>query len=221
MIHALLMSVLAGCATSEEPDQTEILEEDTAEDPLAVELLAELLVGRFDSGDQAADNGAYYDISLVMCPVSLPELGETVLYVEQALADTPTEPYRQRLYVLESGEPAEVTAISRVFELRRANTYVSTCDDPESFDASVDAAVELEGCDVYLDWDGSRFSGGTIEDHCGTDWQGAVYATSDIALDETTLESWDRGYNSNDQQVWGATQGAYVFTRRSAIGAWD
>ncbi len=47
--------------------------------------------------------------------------------------------------------------------------------------------------------------------------QGASYATSEVTLDEVALESWDRGYDDTDTQVWGATQGPYVFIRRTAL----
>jgi hypothetical protein len=30
---------------------------------------------------------------------------------------------------------------------------------------------------------------------------------------ETTLESWDRGFDAGGEQVWGATAGGYVFEK--------
>ena len=61
--------------------------------------LAVWLSGTFDSSEQAAEDYSYYAVQLVACPVEAPELGANVLYIEQALADTPEDPYRQRLYV--------------------------------------------------------------------------------------------------------------------------
>lgn len=187
----------------------------------AADQLELLLTGHYDSADQAAENAAYYNILLTMCPVSMPDVGTRVLYVEQAVADTPAQPYRQRVYNIIPGADPATQAISQVYEVRQANSVIGACDDPDSFDKTSAGILALEGCDVHLDWDGQGFAGGTVEDHCGTDWQGAVYATSEIALDEDTLASWDRGYDADDAQVWGATQGAYVFTRRTALGAWN
>ena len=33
-------------------------------------------------------------------------------------------------------------------------------------------------------------------------------------MEEEVLTSWDRGFDSNDKQVWGATSGPYVFKKR-------
>jgi len=185
----------------------------------AVAEVETLLVGHFDSAQQAADDRDYFHILLTMCPVSMPELGARVLYVEQTSADTPSEPYRQRLYVLEAGA-TEQQAVSRVFEIAGPRQYTGTCDDVESFEMDLDRAIELEGCDVVLDWNGEVFEGGTVDDACGTDWGGASYATSEITLGEAVLLSWDRGFDASGQQVWGATGGGYQFVRQTALGSW-
>jgi len=60
----------------------------------------------------------------------------------------------------------------------------------------------------------------TIEDHCATDYNGASYATAQVTLSDDQLTSWDQGWNDDDEQVWGATAGPYVFDRQTALGAW-
>ena len=185
----------------------------------AVGHLERLLVGFYDSSEQASSSPDYYNILLTMCPVPLPELGMHVLYVEQASADTPRSPYRQRLYSLEPGA-SETQAVSRVYELAGPGTFVGACDDADAFEIDMERVLLLEGCDVTLDWDGARFVGGTEGDACGTDFGGATYATSEIVLDETVLLSWDRGYDDRGRQVWGATGGGYQFIRHTELGSW-
>ena len=185
----------------------------------SVAALETLLVGHYDSADQAAVDSGYYNILLTMCPVPYPELGDTVLYVEQTSADTPDSPYRQRLYVLEPGANAQ-QAVSRIFEMSGPGQLTGTCDQPDEFTLPIDRVTELEGCEVILDFTDETFVGGTIDDNCATDWNGATYATSEITLSESMLLSWDRGWSADGSYVWGATDGGYEFIRRTAVGEW-
>ena len=45
--------------------------------------------------------------------------------------------------------------------------------------------------------------------------RGASYATSEVELREERITSWDRGYDGEGLQVWGATEGPYRFDRQS------
>ena len=71
-----------------------------------------------------------------------------------------------------------------------------------------------EGCTVFLtrDEDGS-FSGSTREKECTSTLREASYATSEIVITTDGVASWDRGYDADDQQVWGAVKAGYVFLR--------
>jgi CpeT protein len=170
------------------------------------------LSGSFDSVDQAAADPAYFEITLAVCPVSAPELGSRVLYVEQAKLGS--APYRQRLYVV---DPLNATsAVSRVFELAAPEAAVGTCTKatPITF-AAKDAEVR-EGCEVVLEWKGDRFEGGTPPDKCKSTLSGASYATTEVTIRSDGLVSWDRGWTAAKKQVWGATKGGYTFVRRDA-----
>jgi CpeT protein len=177
--------------------------------------LFQLLHGRFDSSEQASANAAYLAVQLETCVVDAPEFGTRVLYVEQAVMGSLGQPYRQRLYVVEQGEAAN-TARSRVFEFVRPADWVGSC----ALDALALLPEDVEervGCDVVLTWDGSSFSGGTSGQDCASTLQGASYATSQVTLQQDQLLSWDRGFDAQGRQVWGAAQGPYVFVRRTPI----
>ena len=60
-----------------------------------------------------------------------------------------------------------------------------------------------------------RFAGGTRGEGCESTLMGARYATSEVELRDDGLDSWDRGFNAQGMQVWGATAGAYRFVRRA------
>lgn len=185
----------------------------------AAELLAAHLTGRFDSEAQSLSDPAYFAIQLVTCPISVPDLGERVLYVEQARLDSTDQPYRQRIYVIEPLDPHETKAVSNVFELVDPASAVGLCDDPSSLVLTADAAIERAGCAVEMEWLGDRFEGGTVGKDCESTLNGATYATSNVTLTQDTLTSWDQGWNAQDQQVWGATDGPYVFDRKTPYEA--
>ncbi len=173
------------------------------------------LLGRFDSADQAQADNRYFAIQLLSCPVLAPALGEKVMYIEQARLESPQQPYRQRLYVVTPGE-TEGSAVSRVYELVAPQAAVNLCAGPERTFAASDV-VAREGCDVVLSYQEGRFVGGTVGKDCASTLQGASYATSEVILEESLLESWDRGYDANDRQVWGAVAGPYRFVRRTPL----
>lgn len=173
--------------------------------------LERLLTGHFSSQAQSMERADYFDIRLAVCPVDAPELGERALYVEQAAATSLTAPYRQRLYVIEAeGEDA---ARSRVFELADPSAWVGACDASERRSVTAAEATEKEGCAVHVRWEGERFVGGTRGEGCESALAGASYATSEVVITESMLESWDRGYDASGAQVWGAVAGPYRFDR--------
>lgn len=173
----------------------------------------QLLIGRYDSSAQAAKDPAFKTIHLAICPALAPDLGDRVLYVEQAAAEALDKPYRQRLYVLEDRGPGE--AASRVFELKEPASAVGLCQRGGSARFERAQVEERQGCEVGLRQAAPRsFVGSTRGKQCTSSLRGASYATSEVRLVENGLTSWDRGFDSSDTQVWGATSGPYVFVRQ-------
>jgi hypothetical protein len=43
--------------------------------------------------------------------------------------------------------------------------------------------------------------------------RGASYATSEVVITDEQLLSWDRGWDANGKQVWGAETGGYIFVK--------
>ena len=67
---------------------------------------------------------------------------------------------------------------------------------------------------VYLEWRDDHFEGGTQGEACRSTLSGASYATSEVYLNADIVRSWDRGFNDEGEQVWGAESAAYEFIRR-------
>lgn len=210
----LLLALLTGCATT--PSTTPPPEETPVPEPAfdAVGTLADYLSGAFDSEQQSIDDPQFFAIQLITCEVSAPELGETVLYIEQAVMDTPDQPYRQRLYVVD-GDEDPLVAQTTVFALVDPGAAIGLCDGDLVEFTEADVTLR-EGCGVHSTWDEDEelFVGGTEGEGCSSTLGDAVYATSEVLIGPDLLESWDRGWNASGEQAWGAVAGPYRFIRR-------
>jgi len=139
--------------------------------------------------------------------VDVPELGEHVLYVEQAMMDTITRPYRQRLYVINPGTDPTTDATSQVWEFEVPAAVVGLCDDPAAHPFDAADVSERPGCASFMTWMDDHFEGETNGRDCLSSLYDATYATSEIEVREEGMASWDRGYDDSDTQVWGAVAG--------------
>lgn len=199
-----LLMILTSCAATKEPN---------AAQRARLNELRSAMTGTYDSSAQAEIDPEYYNIALHMEPIWTDTAGH-YLYVEQALASTPLEPYRQRVYKLEAKGKR---VISRVFELREPGRYVGAHKNPGRFATlAPDDLMEKEGCAVYLKRDKNGvYRGSTRKKECKSTLRGAAYATSRVSIDPTFVQSWDRGFNTDDEQVWGATKGGYLFFKKA------
>lgn len=180
----------------------------------SLEELYQMMSGTFDSRVQAAVDSHYLEISLKMQPIWTNRPGKW-LYVEQALYSTQDRPYRQRVYQLEQGKRG--TFQSRVYELQDPFAYVGGADEPSIFDGlRLEDLTEREGCAVVLRKDASGiYRGSTVDQACGSTLRGASYATSRVSIHTGFIQSWDQGFDAEGQQVWGATEGGYMFLKQN------
>lgn len=196
-----LGALLGGCASP------------PATDPTAE--LARHLSGYFSSAAQAAADKSYFNIELRVVPIWPQRKDGPWLYVEQADANTPDKPYRQRVYRLERRGD---TYLSHIYTfkgdpLRQAGQW----RQPQPLATLSPAELELkDGCAVLLQRESDgRYRGATADKACASDLRGARYASSKVTLDAQWLESWDQGWNEQGQQVWGAKTGPYRFIKLS------
>lgn len=183
---------------------------------LALERLATFLTGSFSSADQALADKNYRHVVLHAVRIWPERTDGPWLYVEQALAEAPDQPYRQRVYQLATS--ADGTLESRVFTLDNPIKATGAWRQAAPLaDLAPERLTFREGCTVYLRAmpDGS-YIGGTHGDGCASDLRGASHATSEVTLTSDRIVSWDRGFNAAGKQVWGAATGGYVFKRLPA-----
>ncbi|HLP26970.1 MAG TPA: chromophore lyase CpcT/CpeT [Acidobacteriota bacterium] len=180
---------------------------------LALERLAALLTGSFSSADQALADKNYRNATLHAARIWPDRSDGPWLYIEQALAVAPDQPYRQRVFQLATAADGSLEA--RAF----------TLDEPIKATGAWRKTVPLseftpnhltfnEGCTLHFRTmpDGA-FLGSTRGDGCPSDLRGATHATTEATLTSDKIVWWERGFNASGRQVWGSAAGGYVFKR--------
>ena len=106
---------------------------------------------------------------------------------------------RSDVFIL-PGDPLDFAGAWRDVELLRA--------------ISVDDLALRQGCSIDLRRTGPEtFAGSTKGKECVSSLRAAAYATSEVLITPGRVISWDRGFDSQGQQVWGAENAGYVFDR--------
>jgi hypothetical protein len=174
--------------------------------------LVEWMSGYFTSKAQSQADSSYFDIRLHMIPIWKHRSDAHWLYVEQAMADYLNKPYRQRVYrVSQTGENEFESAVYTLEEpMRFAGVWKE--ENPLA-ELTPDSLTLREGCSIILHREEDAFVGGTVEKNCASELRGAAYATSEVVIREDGMVSWDRGFDSEDNQVWGTEKGGYIFKK--------
>jgi hypothetical protein len=170
------------------------------------------MTGSFNSSEQARVDSNYLHINLEMKQIWAKRKDAYWLYVEQAAAWSMDEPYRQRVYKVFRNDKSKLE--SAVHELRNPKRFIGANPEDAVFnEISPDSLIMREGCSIILDFKYDIFSGSTDGDLCKSNLRGASYATSVVEITDNVLTSWDRGYNQDNEQVWGAEIGPYIFKK--------
>ena len=172
--------------------------------------IAGYMQGSFSSEPQSVRDTDYYNISLHITPIWKERIDGLWFYVEQAMMDMKDKPYRQRVYHLtQSGDTTFESAVYTLTDPLRFAGKINLVEQLTS-----DSLILKKGCSVILRKDkAGNFEGGTEGGNCASDLRGASYATSDVTVTATMLRSWDRGFNADGKQVWGAEKGPYEFVK--------
>lgn len=172
--------------------------------------LSEMMIGSFSSEAQSKSDTSYFDIRLQVYPIWKNRTDGIWLYVEQAMAKRIDKPYRQRVYRLNDLLPGGVE--SAVFTMKSPLRFAGKPEDVEKL--TPDSLSQREGCSVFLQRSGKKFVGATKEKTCPSDLKNAAYASSEVTITRKMMLSWDRGYNADGKQVWGAEKGGYRFVKK-------
>ncbi|MBE0572115.1 MAG: chromophore lyase CpcT/CpeT [Ignavibacteriaceae bacterium] len=179
-----------------------------------VEALVDYMVGSFSSEEQAEKDSGYFNIELEMVKIWKDRRDGPWIYIEQAVVESKDNPYRQRVYQIKQRSDGKIESIvySIPEPLRFAGDYKK---EFPLLRLTPDSLLIREGCEVVLyRADDGYFEGRTIDKNCSSDLRGASYATSEVMIDKDKMITWDRGFDENGNQVWGATEGGYIFKKK-------
>ena len=182
-----------------------------------LEEVATHLVGIMDTSAQAAANSKAPNVRMTTCQVTVhtengelnsPE--EIFLYQEQALQKKLAKPYRQRFLRLTPSD-ADIVVESRSFKPPSPADFVGLCDRPLSQRVVSSSEIGNPICSVFLIPEGDRYIGETQAGGCPTNYRGAVKITNRIVLHSEGMDTKDRGFDAQGNQLWGATSDTYQF----------
>lgn len=204
--YLLLCALFASVAASA---QRRIYDEDFQE-------LINRMEGTFDTQEQASKDKDYFNIVLHMKRIWKDRKASRNgywLYVEQAVATATDKPYRQRIYHIFRKD--NETLVSQVFELESPLRFAGAWEDESKLRRlTKDSLSSRVGCDIFLQMnEDGDFWGSTEGKNCISTLKGATYATSEVVIYPNMMVSWDRGWDVNDKQVWGAEKGGYRFRK--------
>lgn len=180
-------------------------------DDVELKELFSLMQGSFNSENQAKQDSSYYNISLHMYPIWKDK--GNYLYVEQALNSMQQRPYRQRVYKVTRLNDSVFS--SAIYTIPHDSLWIGKWKTPQDFDRiSPEYLVERTGCEVLLKRLGeNHYKGATGVKTCESSLRGASYATSEVEITTQQILSWDRGFDSEGNHVWGAEKAGYVFDK--------
>jgi len=176
--------------------------------------LKKLMTGWFSTESHSKEDTAYFHIRLCMHPIWEKREDGYWLYVEQAVFASLNNPYRQRVYHLYLSEDSS-SLVSRVFEIQNPSAYVGGCNNNMVLaDLQHQDLVDRPGCEIFLTRAGENtFEGSTRQGACLSSWRGASWVSSDVVISTEGLTSWDRGWDVENNLVWGPQGGGYRFDK--------
>ncbi|PSF37250.1 chorismate mutase [Aphanothece hegewaldii CCALA 016] len=169
------------------------------------------LVGIMDTSAQAAANPKKSSVRMTTCTVTVIDEPKSVyLYQEQALNESLDEPYRQRiLNIKPATEPNTIE--SKSYKIKQPETFIGFCQKPENTRQLKLNDLAEAGCSVFLKPIADGYKGETPAQGCPANVRGAVKITNTVILNSSGMETWDRGFDANGQQVWGAQDQSYQY----------
>lgn len=132
------------------------------------------------------------------------------IYTEQGEAKN-YKPYRQRVYQI-----AEVWGriLQRIYYINDASKY--SYFKPETIESITIDDLQLKpGCDLIIQLNDNVYSSQTEDKFCVATFRGSTYTTTDFKVYKDAVLSWERGWNKQDEQVWGSRKGHYIYKKIS------
>jgi hypothetical protein len=183
-----------------------------------VQEVAAYLTGILETIPAQNAAGEIYQVRMTTCEITNEDsLDRGIwLYQEQALVSNLGQPYRQRfLHLIPTGDGAGVQSVS--FRPVDDQSWIKFCAQTREERNVTMAAMVDQQCTVTLTPLYTIYRGDTPAQGCPAKIRGAVTITNTIVLHKRGMDTWDRGYDSEGKQLWGAENKPYRFIRTTAI----
>ncbi len=186
-----------------------------------VEKVSSYLIGVMDTTEQAQVIQEAPSVRMITCKIIVPNASEVTqrspaifLYQEQALTTNLAEPYRQRFLQISPSADGQLVE-SATFKPADPPAWSGLCDRPESERLVTVQEMGDYSCSVFLTpvRSQSQYVGKTQSEGCPSNYRGAVKVTNHITLDAQGMETLDRGFDQNGNQIWGAEERPYQYRR--------
>jgi len=172
-------------------------------------MLTETMCGTYTATEQSIDEDAL-EVTLMLTRIWKDE-EDVWIYAEQKSSDAEKVTYRRDIYQLVMNGKNKF--IQTVFDPEKEEAWIGAVDKPKLVKSlSPSNLILRDGCTIGFVYSNGTYAGST-QDRCAFDWKGATLATSEITLSEGMMVSWNRGWTDQGQQIWGPTQGGYVFIK--------
>lgn len=176
-------------------------------------MLWDWLPGWFDNQPQALAEPAWY-VHLWLWQRVIPGgiQGQPALFIEQASALTPTQPYRQRVLVLS-------TNVVQYYACREPQQWRGCGAQPERLTSLTESdLILLPGCRLEVQYDNGEFQASLCPGcHCEFEYNGQTRrVVLGWRVNAQEFTSHDQGIDPTTGQVlWGALMGPYRFQKRT------
>jgi len=181
--------------------------------------VASRLEGTIDSSRQSMFDRDYVDVRVTQCQITVSDqpgyLNPSLfLYVEQALSLSLDAPYRQRVIKLSLDAMNPRGVVSSIYEINLSGEQVlHFCSKKPEERVMSWAQLKDVHCSVYMQKKYDLWVGETQSAKCPNDYGDAKFVSSKVRLSKTGMYSWDRGWDAEGNQVWGAIKGGYNFEK--------
>ncbi|MEL6814431.1 MAG: chromophore lyase CpcT/CpeT [Cyanobacteria bacterium J06598_3] len=180
------------------------------------EAVADYLEGVMDTTAQAAIDSNFVGVQMTTCRITVTEGNDQspregiYLYQEQALSENVNEPYRQRFLQLVPAAGNNNRIESRSFKPPVPEQWTGLCD--QDVRAVPATALRELVCTVSLRASSlGGFVGSTPSAGCPANVRGAVSISNVVVLHADGMDTWDRGFDAEGNQVWGAEEVPYQY----------
>lgn len=166
-------------------------------------VMLERMIGSFSSEKQSQTSSDQYhfDVRREVIQIWDEETDGFWIYLEQAYASDVNNPYFQRVYHFYEID-GKIT--NTIYKLNNEDNFVGSWATPEDFDAiTVSDLIERDNCGLEFIYTDGHFYGTTSGEDCLSTIPGVAYMTSEQWIYADRWDSWDLGYNENDQIVMG------------------